>query len=138
MPQNETCIFCKKSVRKEKCSHENPIKFHRLREGQLRVAGIPESSIQQYMNYACAYHVNQMCYEKFCCCPISLDHSKFLLKCPKRFYQVFDEEGETLQSYKPETMICKKCINTADNYFVFHSAYIGPAKRKRVIIMYSI
>ena len=135
MPQNETCIFAKSRSEKKKCSHEKPIKYHRLTEGQLRVAGIAESGVH---SYACAYHVNQMCYEKFCCCPISLDHSKFLLKCPKRFYEVFDEEGKTLQSYKPGTMICKKCINTADNYFASHPAYIGPAKRKRVIIMYSI
>ena len=39
MPQNETCIFAKSRSKKKKCSHENPIKYHRLREGQLRVAG---------------------------------------------------------------------------------------------------
>ena len=58
---------------------------------------IPYTVYKQWLRHcACAYHIHQMCCEKFCCCPIPLDHSKFLLKCPKIIYEVFEEEGKTL------------------------------------------
>ena len=87
--------------------------------------------------YACAYHVHNVCNENFCCCPITREHSKALVKCPKRFFEVFDEEGNNVDGYKPDTMICTKRKDIADQHFTSHPVYIAPSKRQRVYTIYN-
>lgn len=133
MAQNKTCFFAKRRSEKN-AALKNLLSTIDLTKVN---SNLQESQKAIYV-YVHVHTTSVRCaIENFCCCPISLDHSKFLIKCPKRFFEVFDEEGKTLQGYKPGTMICKKCFNIADNYFASHPAYIGPAKRKMVIIMYS-
>ena len=131
MPLEKVCIFAKTRSEKKQCSSEDSGQYKRLTDGQRRVTGTPIQS------YACAYHIHNVCNENFCCCPITWEHSKTLVKCPKRFVEVFDEEGKNLDGYKPGTMICIKCRDIADQHFASHPAYIAPSKRQRVNIVYS-
>ena len=132
MPFNKTCCFAKTRAEKKKCSKEHPTQYKCLTEGQLRVSRMPLNS------YGCAYHIYAMCQENFCSCPAIWGHSETLVYCPKRLYIVFDEEGRKLLNYKPRTKICLKCQNNADVRFSSHPLYIGPAKRQRVIMMFSL
>ena len=118
---------------KKKCSKEHPTQYKCLTEGQLRVSRMPLNS------YDCAHHIYAMCQENFCSCPAIWGHSETLVYCPKRLYIVFDEEGKKLLNNKPGTKICLECQNNAaDVYFSSHPLYIGPTKRQRVIIMFSL
>lgn len=130
MSLEKVCIFAKSRSEQKKCSREDSSQYKRLTDSQRRVTGTPVNS------YACAYHKNNKCKEKFCCCPITWEHSKMLVKCPTRFYDVFDEEGNNLDGYKPGTMICGKCKKVADQHFASHPAYIAPPKRQKVNILY--
>ena len=130
MSLNKICIFARSRSEKKNCSHENPSQYKRLTESQLRVAGIEQTMSS---SYACSHHINHKCNEKFCCCPTKSDHSKYLMKCPKRLYDVFDEVGKSLEGYKIGTMICKNCMRRADDNFASHPLYVGPSKKPRVI-----
>ena len=131
MPLEKVCIFAKTRLGKKQCSSEDSGQYKRLTDSQRRVSGTPTES------YACAYHVHNVCNENFCCCPITKEHSKTLVKCPKRFFEVFDEEGNNVDGYKPGTMICTKCRDIADQHFTSHPAYIAPSKRQRVYTIYN-
>jgi len=91
MSLNKTCVFARSRSEKKICSHKNPRQYKRLTEGQLRVAEIKETVLS---SHACAHHISKKLNEKFCCCPTSWDHSKYLIKCPKPFYNMFDEVGK--------------------------------------------
>ena len=129
MPFKKTCCFAKTRSEKKKCSREQ---YKCLTEGQLRVSRMPLNS------YGCAHHIYAMCQENFCSCPAIWGHSETLVYCPKRLYIVFDEEGRKLLNYKLGTKICLECQNNADVHFSSHPLYIGPAKRQRVIMMFSL
>ena len=131
MPLEKGCIFAKTRSGTKQCSSENSGQYKRLTDSQRRVSGAPTGS------YACAYHVHNVCKENFCCCPITWEHSETLVKCPKRFFEVFDEEGNNVDGYKPGTMICTKCRDIADKHFTSHPAYIAPSKRQRVYTIYN-
>ena len=129
MSLNKTRIFARSRSERKNCSHENRSQYKRLTEGQLRVAGIQQTTLS---SYACSHHINYKCNEKFCCCRTTSDHSKYLMKCPKRWYNVFVEVGKNLKCYKIGRMICKSCMSQADDNFASHPLYIGPSKKPRV------
>ena len=114
MSLNKTCIFARSRSERKNCSHENSSQYKRYTEGQHRVAGIQQTmhhATYYISSYACLHHINHKCNEKFCCCPTTSDHSKYLMKCSKRLYNAFDEVGKNLECHKIGTMISKNCMS---------------------------
>lgn len=85
-------------------------------------------------NFVCEFHWQQLRKRNnICSCPLK-SHSSTLsnIPIPTRLYEVFDEAGKDMPSYRPGTRWCTSCRRNADKKFATKATYKKPVRRKTV------
>ena len=85
-------------------------------------------------NFVCEHHWHMLRNtNNICSCPLP-SHSRTLspTPIPLRLFQVFDEVGKSIPSYRPGTRWCTSCRRNADDKFSSMAKYKKASKRKKV------
>ena len=85
-------------------------------------------------NFVCQHHWHQLrTMNNICSCPLA-SHSRAMspTPIPARLFEVFDEVGRSMPSYRPGTRWCTSCRRNADERFSSMAKYQKPSKRKSV------
>lgn len=54
-----------------------------------------------------------------------------LVRLPVRFYDLFDKISQRVEGYRPGVKYCTLCREKADVFFISHSDYNAPKKKKK-------
>ena len=85
-------------------------------------------------NFVCEYHWHTLRNRNnVCSCPLP-SHSRAMspTPIPARLFQVFDEGGRSMPSYRPGKRWCISCRRNADEEFSSMAKYKKPSNRKKV------
>ena len=88
----------------------------------------------EHGNFVCEFHWHQLrTRNNVCSCPLA-SHSSTMstTPIPVRLYEVFDQAGRNMASYRPGTRWCTSCRRNADRKFSSMPGYQKPTSRKKV------
>ena len=91
-------------------------------------------------NFVCKHHWHILrTTNNICSCPLPC-HSRAMspTPIPARLFQVFDEVGKSMPSYRSGTWWCTSCRRNADKKFSSMAKYKKPSKRKKISTVIAI